>query len=124
MDQIKLNVGGYKYEESPSVFQAYPDSKLWQKILDHQAKFSPDTEIFIRGNGTMFHFVMDYLRNDRVFLPVTISRETFMNELTHYGIQIREDDILVTSEDTQGAYKRTGSMTEDDTKVLPMTSAV
>ena len=57
------------------------------------------SEIFIERDGDLFRHVLSYLRDRRVVLPLTASREGLMLELQYYGLDGVEkgniDDSLI-----------------------------
>ena len=111
VDTIKFNVSGFRYEEPKKLLETHPESLLFKTVSEQTSK-NPNAEVFIDGDGKMFHFVIDYLKNEQVFLPITESRQAFMSELSHYGIDYNVDYISVTGEDE---YPRSRSKVEDDT---------
>ena len=88
----KFNVGGTKYEVSRSLLETHPDIMI-SKSASEQWQKDPESEIFIDRDGTVFRFVLNYLRDGKVTLPATESRESFMAELEYYGIKVEHDKI-------------------------------
>ena len=91
---VKFNVGGQVYEVSQSVLDMHPasmlaksTSKLWKK----------ESNIFIERDSARFHFVLDYMRDGKVTISVTESKETVMAELEYFGIEASEENINDTS---------------------------
>ena len=84
---IKFNVGGTRYEVSQSLLDRFPESMLaricsetWQEGVT-----SEDTdgkgEIFIDRNGERFQYVLDYMRDDFVLLPLSIPRAQLISDM-------------------------------------------
>ena len=91
-DIAKFNVGGQHYEVSRSLLQSHPDTMLAKSASD-QWQEDPESEIFIERDGARFRFVMDYLRDGNVTLPITETKEAFVAELEYYNIAINVDTI-------------------------------
>ena len=81
---IKFNIGGIRYEVSQSLLQSYPDSML-AKSAAEQWHTNPTAEIFIDRNGARFQYVLDYLRDGRVHLPLLVSKDSLVLDLNFYG---------------------------------------
>ena len=91
-DIAKFNVGGQHYEVSRSLLQSHPDTMLAKSASD-QWQEDPESEIFIERDGARFRFVMDYLRDGNVTLPITETKEAFVAELEYYNIATNVDTI-------------------------------
>ena len=50
-------------------------------------------EIFIERDGYSFSHVLSYMRDSKVVLPVTERKKSFVDELTYYGLEMRDEDI-------------------------------
>ena len=59
--------------------------KQWQK--------DPNAEIFLKRDGLHFRYILDYMRDYKVVLPVTKSREIIVADLEYYGVEVVEDSI-------------------------------
>ena len=71
---FKFNVGGVRYEVSQSLLDANPNTML-AKSASKQWNEDPDADIFIERDGARFGLVLDYIRDGRVSLPVTLSKD-------------------------------------------------
>ncbi len=60
-----------------------------------------DDVIFIDRDGQLFRHILNYLRDSRVVLPVSIDMNTFIHELSYYGIQLNEDNYSSVTVNTQ-----------------------
>ena len=65
------------------------------------------SEIFIERDGDLFLHVLSYLRDGRVILPLTASREGLMLELQYYGLygvekENIDDSLIRGSQRTKG----------------------
>ena len=96
---VRLNVGGHRYDVPRSLFELYPRSMLARLVSDewntdeinnHDDGSSDyhedDTIIFIDRNGHRFQYVLDYMRDREVNLPMTESIEATRKELEYYGL--------------------------------------
>jgi hypothetical protein len=63
------------------------------KSASDQWQEDPESEIFIERDGARFRFVMDYLRDGNVTLPITETKEAFVAELEYYNIATNVDTI-------------------------------
>ena len=54
---------------------------------------NPEEEIFIERDGAAFRYILNYMRDGSVFLPVTERKQSFIKELEYYGIEARNCDI-------------------------------
>eukprot|EP00978_Attheya_sp_CCMP212_P018848 scaffold52077_cov52-Attheya_sp.AAC.3 len=88
----KFNVGGHRYQVTRTLLEQHPDtmlarsaSQVWQQ--------DPESEIFMERNGIRFQYVLDYLRDGNVFLPVTESKEALIHDLNYFGINANDDMI-------------------------------
>ncbi len=97
---IKFNVGGMKYEISKSLLDLHPNTMLARSASEQWQK-DANSEIFIDRDGTLFQFVLNYLRDGSMYLPVTVRKAAVLNELKYYGVEdICEEKIDVSQ--TQG----------------------
>mmetsp|Transcript_27861 Transcript_27861/g.34396 ORF Transcript_27861/g.34396 Transcript_27861/m.34396 type:complete len:279 (-) Transcript_27861:200-1036(-) len=96
---VNFNVGGKKYQVSRSLLEMHDDTMLTRSASDQWQK-EPESEIFIERDGALFRFVLKYLRDGKVFLPLTVAKNDLINELDYYGVDIFEESIV--DERTQG----------------------
>ncbi len=98
---IKFNIGGCTYEVSKSQLDSKPNTMLARSASDQWLQDSK-ADIFIDRDGSLFKYVLSYLRDGRVDLPLTVSKKALMQELIYYyGFEnVCEDDI--NDEVTQG----------------------
>lgn len=90
---VKFNVGGTRYEVSRSLIEeSYPDTVLARMISDTWQS-DPDATIFIERDGDRFRFVLDYMREQQVHLPPTVSKVSVLNELNYFGIEADPDEV-------------------------------
>lgn len=93
-DQIvTFNVGGRKYDVSSSLLLQYPYSMLAKKALKPKQK-SHENMIYIERDGERFRYCLDYLRDQKCNLPLTISRDALLDDLRYYGIQVKDKNTI------------------------------
>lgn len=108
MKIVKLNVGGHPYQVSRALLEKYPQSLITRTVVSaeesHNRSYDDSessAEVFICGDGTAFRYVLNYLRHGHVFLPITETKASFMNELSHYGIVANPDEVYAVGQDIQ-----------------------
>jgi K+ channel tetramerisation domain. len=93
---VLFNIGGHPYRVSKSLLDSQPNSML-TRIASKQWHID-ESEIFIDRNGSRFQYVLDYLRDGRVILPVSECKETIVSELEYYNIDFDADYIRHSSQ--------------------------
>ena len=83
---VKFNVGGQKYEVSRSLLAMHTNTML-AKSVSNQWQEDPESEIFMERDGTLFRYVLSYLRDGKVHLPFTVSKQALIDELSYYGVE-------------------------------------
>jgi hypothetical protein len=70
---------------------------------DDEEEEEDDESIFIDRDPQIFRHVLNYLRDQKVILPITIDKNTFLSELSFYGIYntttMMDDDGSVSKEE-------------------------
>lgn len=99
---VRLNVGGRKYEVAKSTIEKYPDTMLARMISDNwqqqqqQTKdgkqkegndSNDDDEIFIDADGLQFRFVLEYMRHQKIDLPMNIAKDAVLKDLQYFGFE-------------------------------------
>ena len=100
---IKFNVGGTKYEISQSLLDRYPScvlnqicSKTWvQADAETATVKGAAEEIFIDRNGERFQYILDYMRDSRVELPLSIPRSQFVTDMEFFGLTYEDESITL-----------------------------
>ena len=87
-------LSGMKYQVSRSLLDQHPKTML-ARCASSQWLADPNSEIFLDRDGYVFRHVLNYLRDGEVILPITVSKNAIINELTYYGIDIVESSIQV-----------------------------
>jgi hypothetical protein len=89
---VQFNIGGKLYQISKSLLEMHSNTMLAKSASVNWQK-DPEAEIFIERNGIRFQFVLDYLRDGKVTLPVTESKEMLISELEYFGVEYDEEMI-------------------------------
>ena len=96
---IKLNVGGVRYDVSQSLLDRFPCSMLSKLVSDTwiEGAMDEDTkEVFIDRNGERFQYVMDYMRDGVVELPMSIPRGQLVMDMNYFGIDYQDCNITLS----------------------------
>ena len=95
---VRFNVGGTKYDVARSLLDQYPDSMLARIASDRWKQGSTDPandEIFLERDGNRFQYVLDYMRDAKVELPLSIPRGQFITDMEYYGLEYSDDGITL-----------------------------
>ena len=94
---VHLNVGGTLFQVSRSTLELYKDTMLYRLISQrwNQESRNPNEPLFIDRNGVRFQYVLDWMRDRQVNLPVTESQAAVFKELEYYGFQTVEASTIV-----------------------------
>eukprot|EP00438_Fugacium_kawagutii_P003815 Skav230262 [mRNA] locus=scaffold3387:120242:122601:+ [translate_table: standard] len=97
-DLVTFDVGGkiYKVLREPTL-TLHPNSLLTQMAEEQK----DDNPIFVEGDQDLFKFVIDYHRDRKVYLPITVSRDAVVNELKRFGLKPAPEQPL-------GAMRKVG----------------
>ena len=96
-DLVTFNVGGSKHQVTRSLLEMHSSTML-AKSASEQWMENPDATIFIDRDGELFRHVLNYLRDNQVVLPITVARQTLINELEYYGVNCDIATIQVCSQ--------------------------
>ncbi|XP_073518788.1 potassium channel regulatory protein [Phyllobates terribilis] len=85
---ITLNVGGMKFTTLPSTLLRFPESKLAHMLDGSDRDFRiVNGQYFVDRDGTLFSYVLDYLRTSQLTLPSDFSDyERLLREADFYQI--------------------------------------
>lgn len=92
---VKLNVGGQFYEVARTTIDRHPNTMLCNLVSQRWQPDENDEPLFIDRNGHRFQFVLDWMRDGEVNLPVTESYEAFRQELEYFGFTNVEDSSII-----------------------------
>jgi hypothetical protein len=91
--RVVFNVGGTKYEVSRSLLDMHPNTML-ARSASKEWNTGETGEIFLERSGFRFQFILDYLRDDKVSLPLVVSKEALMADLVYFGVEhVNEESI-------------------------------
>jgi len=93
---VLFNVGGQQYRISQSLLDTQPKCMPTRSASEHWHS-DDSSEIYIDRNGSRFQYVLDYLRDGRVVLPISECKEAIISELEYYSIDYDEDYIIHSS---------------------------
>ena len=91
---VHFNVGGKQFEVSHSLLKMHPDCLLAQSASE-QGRLNPEDEVVLEKDGTRFRFVLDYLRDGHVILPMTVAKLLFLADLAYYEIKNVDESKIV-----------------------------
>lgn len=90
---VVLSVGGVRFVTWASTLQQFPESRL-ARMLDHddQEFKLVNGEFFVDRDGTLFSYIMDFLRTLQVSLPTNFSDyQRLQREAEFYGLYLLAD---------------------------------
>ncbi|XP_005501896.2 potassium channel regulatory protein [Columba livia] len=90
---VVLSVGGVRFVTRASTLQQFPESRL-ARMLDHddQEFKLVNGEFFVDRDGTLFSYIMDFLRTLQVSLPTNFSDyQRLQREAEFYGLYLLAD---------------------------------
>jgi hypothetical protein len=90
---VTFNVGGTRYQVSRSLLNQFPKSMLC-KSASEQWRQDIDSEIFIERNGIRFQFVLDFMRDGKVDVPITQTQASILAELEYFGIDVVDKTLV------------------------------
>lgn len=98
---VKIIVGGTRYEVAMSLLEAHPDTMVARIVReDWQQRDNSEEEIFIERDGARFKYFLDYLRDGKVSLPLTVSKSAILEDLVYYGVdscEVHFDETDITT---------------------------
>jgi hypothetical protein len=125
--RVRFNIGGTKYEVSRSVIDKFPDSMLakicsdtWNnndKTGDDDDGTDDESEIFIERDGERFRYVLDYMRDGSVQIPLSIPRGQLVMDLEYYGIDYADESITLSVADPTDLFHSLARYEEYFTKL-------
>ena len=90
---IWFNVGGTRYDVARSLLEAHPETML-TRMASAQWHDNPDTEIFIERDGGRFKYCLDYLRDGKIHLPITMNKEAVLKDLEYYNVEVKNENVV------------------------------
>ncbi|NWS44489.1 KCNRG protein, partial [Probosciger aterrimus] len=85
---VVLSVGGVRFVTRASTLQQFPQSRLARMLNDDDQEFKlVNGEFFVDRDGTLFSYIMDFLRTLQVSLPTDFSDyQRLHREAEFYGL--------------------------------------
>ncbi|NXS54828.1 KCNRG protein, partial [Brachypteracias leptosomus] len=85
---VVLSVGGVRFVTQASTLQQFPESRLARMLNDEDWEFKlVNGEFFVDRDGTLFSYIMDFLRTLQVSLPTDFSDyQRLQREAEFYGL--------------------------------------
>lgn len=114
---VQIDVGGIKYKIAQSLLEAHPETKL-AKALQPQGGEAEGGEVFVDRNGSRFQYVLDYMRDGKVHLPVDVSKRSILEELEHFGFQGIDEDTIHGTMPTGQAVEHIVHVRKENTETI------
>ena len=89
---VRFNVGGIRYEVARSLLELHPDTML-ARMVSEQWQENPDAEIFIERDGCRFKYVLDYLRDGKVHIPIILPKTSVADDMKYFAILFETQNI-------------------------------
>jgi BTB/POZ domain len=90
---VKFNVGGKIFEVKQELLKKFPDTMMLRAVAEMSDM--RNEPIFINRNGDRFVYVLDYMRDGKAHLPITISKCAFISDLAFYGIEVTDSSVIL-----------------------------
>ncbi|XP_047363646.1 BTB/POZ domain-containing protein KCTD12 [Vespa velutina] len=103
---VDLNVGGISYTTTLDTLTKESNSHLGILFTDGHFLLRKDStgKYFLDRDGTLFRYILDYLRDQRVVLPEGLKeRERLKQEANYYGLSNLERAIDEKNEEAAGS---------------------
>jgi K+ channel tetramerisation domain. len=91
---VTFNVGGTRYQVSRSLLDQFPNSMLSKSASEQWQKDPKSDEIFIERNGVRFQYVLDYMRDGKVDVPLSQTKASILAELDYFGIDVADKTVI------------------------------
>ncbi|XP_005147708.1 potassium channel regulatory protein [Melopsittacus undulatus] len=90
---VVLSVGGVRFVTRAATLQQFPESRLARMLSDDDQEFKlVNGEFFVDRDGTLFSYIMDFLRTLQVSLPTDFSDyQRLQREAEFYGLYTLAD---------------------------------
>ena len=87
------------YKVPHSLLEFHPDNILSQAALE-QLQSYPEGIVVLEGDSSLFKSVVSFLQdNGNIVLPCTVSKPSFLDELTFYGIKNIDTTKIISKSD-------------------------
>ena len=105
---VNLYAYGSEYKVSRLTLRRYPDSLLAKLVSAPWTSEESSEAIFVDRDGPRFQFVLDYLRDGRVHLPYSVSKQALMTDFAYFGLP-QDADIREGGDGSQRSRRRVQS---------------
>lgn len=93
-DFVRFNVGGTEYQVARSTLMKFPDTMLAVMVSERWSNESETNQVLtIDRDPLRFRFILDYYRDGRVNLPLTVSKGEVLTEAAYFGLPLTVVDI-------------------------------
>lgn len=84
---VQFDVGGTVYKVQRSLIESYPNTMMAQ-VIAKTWQLNPKASFFIDRNGDRFQYVLDFMRDGEVHLPLSVPRASFLKDLEYFGFGV------------------------------------
>lgn len=97
---VTFDVGGKIYRVSRSLLDQHPDTMLaryasdtWFPKGENNDETDTSSPLFIERNGERFQYVLDYMRDGVLDIPITVSKDAMIRDLSYFGLIFSEPPV-------------------------------
>lgn len=108
---VVFDVGGRLYRVSRSLLEAFPET-LPTRAASDTWRTDNRRPVFIDRDSERFRYILDYMRDGIVHLPLTESKTALLHEFEYYGFANVKDDVV----NTRDAHVTAATALEDHTE--------
>ena len=84
---IRVTFEEHVYEVPHSLLEFHPNNILTQAASEQHQSY-PEGIVVLKGDGSLFKLILSFLQDDGgIILPSNVSKSSFLNQLTFYGIK-------------------------------------
>ena len=91
--RVMINVGGTVYALAASTIMKYPQTMLGA-MLSTRWEQSGSDEIFIDRDPVRFRYILDFYRDGKITIPLTMSKAEMMREVDYFALPITTDEDI------------------------------
>ena len=90
---VTFNFSGEKFELSRSLLEMYPNTVISISASERWLE-DPESEVFFDRDPVLFRYVLLYLRDKKVCLPITVAKKLVLSELEYYCVDDVDEDAI------------------------------
>ena len=84
---MRVTFEEHVYEVPHSLLEFHPGNILTQAASEQHQSY-PEGIVVLKGDGSLFKLILSFLQDDGgIILPSNVSKSSFLNQLTFYGIK-------------------------------------